>query len=68
MTMLAILLRPKQLRFGRSKDRLMDHPPYSLDLAPDDFYLFPSAKKLETNRLHSDQIGGATADNLGQSR
>ncbi|GBP74939.1 hypothetical protein EVAR_54262_1 [Eumeta japonica] len=43
MTMLLHVGRHNSV-FGRSKDRMTGHPPYSSDLAPNDFYLFSRVK------------------------
>jgi hypothetical protein len=36
---------------------ILPHPPYSLDLAPSDFHLFPNMKKhLRCQRFHSNDV------------
>lgn len=38
------------------KFELLEHPPYSLDLAPSDYHLFPNLKKfLGGRRFHSNE-------------
>ena len=39
---------------------LIDHPPYSLDLAPSDYFLFPNLKKI--NWYQTNDIISATED------
>ena len=33
-------------KINELKYELLDHPPFSLDLAPNDYYLFPNQKKI----------------------
>ena len=37
--------------------QLMDHPPYSPDLAPSDFFLFPEMKRQLKGRRFQDRVG-----------
>ena len=52
--------------FAKTRTNVLPHPPYSLDLAPCDFYLFPSMKKYLQGRrfVSSDEVKAASQDAL----
>ena len=45
---------------------VLEHPAYSLDLAPNDFFLFPKVKEILKGR-HFDDINDIRSNNNGSS-
>ena len=68
-TPLLMSVRLLSLFFGFEKVKVLNHPPYSPDLSPCDFFLFPRLKKMLSGNKYMSRIflGSAIYQSLSVS-